>query len=212
MSGAEIISLISSTITIIQAVREICNHWKDADKLPLAMREVRDKLPIIVDTLERAAHKQNEAVYEKTYRESKSLAENCQKRAKKLEEIFQSIAVEGDAPLLVRYRKAVKSLGKGNQVEVLTRAIVEDVRLLVDNHAVRGPTEEQISELRQVIEDLSNIELSVSDDESSGSSWNTSYGSGAINVNSGSGTMNAPSGDSKQFLFGNPTIYNPKFG
>lgn len=137
MSGVEVVSLISATITFIRAAQDIYKTAKDAKGLPEAVREVAARLPIIENILNTA--KQNiegRSVNEEECNSIKPIIESCNLRAKKLEELFnEAVPKEGERDLR-RYWKAVKKYGQGNQVEKLMKGLLEDMQLLHCEHGL----------------------------------------------------------------------------
>ncbi|PNP60689.1 hypothetical protein FNYG_14579 [Fusarium nygamai] len=192
MSGAEIFGLISGTVSIIEAIRKLYSGLRDSENLPLAFREVLDRLPLVQDILQSAEYDVGNAD-EDSCRAIKKIVERCREKAKRLQTVFKEVAPSEGMSRFERYRMVVRRLGKGTQVEVLTKEMMEDVRLLVESHVVKAATETQITQLLKDIKDLSSMEPSVLDEESS-ITYNH-YGHGGQNVLAGPGSQYVNSGN-----------------
>ncbi|KAH7175989.1 hypothetical protein EDB81DRAFT_771653 [Dactylonectria macrodidyma] len=196
MSGAEVIGLISGITAIIETITKVYSSLKDANNLP-AFREVLERLPLVRDTLRTAGEHVGGNADEHSCQSIKKILEKCRDKAERLETILKEVAPSEDTPRFERYRMAVRRLGKGNQVEVLTKEMMEAVRLLVENHVVKAATEAQVAQLLKAIEDLSAMEPSVPDEDSS-VTYNH-YGQGGQNILAGSGSQYNNTGEGKQY-------------
>ncbi|KAL9945264.1 hypothetical protein ACHAP0_008119 [Verticillium nonalfalfae] len=165
MSGIEVVGLISAVIAIVGTIENIYNGLRDAKNLPRAFREVAEKLPLVRNTLQIAERHISANTDEEACQAIKNVLEKCKVKAEHLEEIFNAVAPEHPSRL-ERYRVVVRRLGKGNLVEVLTKEMMEDVRLLAVNRAIQAATESQIAELLKAIEELSSLEPSLLDEDS----------------------------------------------
>jgi hypothetical protein len=97
-------------------------------------------------------------------------------------------AIPGEgASRLTRYYKAVKSYGKGNEVETLMKKMLEDVQLLACEHGLKTVTKAQKDEIAQAIEEVSEVTPSVPDDDATQP--------GLLATNTGSGTQNNAVGE-----------------
>ncbi|KAJ5709099.1 hypothetical protein N7493_010433 [Penicillium malachiteum] len=180
MSGVELeaaVGLISGIIAIIQAVKQISDNVKDAANLPEAFREMGKRLPIVLSTLQIAQSQIERNADEESCHAMNAVMTNCNSNLKteQLRRIFDAVARSPDASRIECYRKAVRQWSKGKLVEVLAKDMIEDVRVLAMNRSIRAATKAQVAEFLKAIEDLANIEPSLSD----GSSFNQHhYGSG----------------------------------
>lgn len=113
MSGVEVVGLIGSTISIVQAITKIYQVIKDRKELPKAFEEVNNKLLLVKNTLELVQNsakdpsvRTNEVIHF-TVRE-------CQGRASALKKIFEDIRDTKDSSsksIAKRYRSIVLPLG-----------------------------------------------------------------------------------------------------
>jgi hypothetical protein len=125
MSGAEailVLGVISSIIAIVDGTKQVYDAATNAQGLPEAFREVAGRLPIVMNIL--VSTKQsidNGYADEDSCKGVKNVVEACEKKAKKLDELFhKAIPVDGVSDLKQYYR-AVKVWGKGNEVENLMK-------------------------------------------------------------------------------------------
>jgi hypothetical protein len=78
------------------------------------------------------------------------------------------------------------------------KGMLEDIKLLVSNQAVKAITEAEVEKLVKAIEEMSAMPPSLPED-SPGNSINN-YGFGTINANTGIGTQNNNTGSGKLFI------------
>ncbi|OBS25981.1 hypothetical protein FPOA_06511 [Fusarium poae] len=175
MSGIEIVGLIGSVVGIVQFIGEVSNALKNAKDLPEAFQEVGDRIALVRDILQNVERHIDGTAGDGTYQAIKAILENCKDKASQLEKIFQAVAPSDKTPRLKRYALAVKSLGKGKRVEVLAKGMIEDTQLLVLEHAAQAATEDQLANLADAVEVLSEMEPSLPEEESISQ---THYGSG----------------------------------
>lgn len=101
------------------------------------------------------------------------------------------------------YRTPLLRLGKGRRVESLMQGILKDLDALATNQLFKTATQSQVAQLKEAIDQLSNVESSVPDSDFEGSVTNTtqhiaSGGTGYQSVNSGQ-DQKINSGSGKQF-------------
>jgi hypothetical protein len=135
MSGAEagglVLGLISGTITLVEAIKQVYDAAKDQQGLPAAFREVAQRLPLVRDILTTAKATAEEGlVGVEASKAAESILQSCEKRVKKLEKIFRKVLPDENSSRLDRYYRAVRSLGKDGKVELLMRGILDDLSLL----------------------------------------------------------------------------------
>jgi len=197
MSGVEVIGLISAAISIFDAVTTLFDAIKDAQGLPQAFREVAARLPLVQDVLQTVAKQVNKShIDDGSYEAMKTLLESCKSKASALETVLQKTISPPEASRLERYYLAVKSLGKGNRVEILMKGILQDMQLLVGNNALKAASESQVQTLLTAVEELSTIPPSAPDED--GSHIYLNYGSGPQAINN-DGTQNINTGSGHQF-------------
>jgi predicted peroxiredoxin len=165
MSGAEAIVVfgsIASIITIIDEIKKIYDTATNARGLPTAFCEVAGCLPIIENILESAKeHINQRGTDEALCKGVKVTIQACEEKAKVLEELFQNVFSEDGASGKERYRKAVKSFGKGHAVENLMKGMLEDVQLLVCESGMKTANKTQKEQIAQAIVEVSALESSV---------------------------------------------------
>jgi hypothetical protein len=165
MSGAEtiaVLGVISSIISIVDGTKKVYDAATNAHGLPEAFREVAGRLPIVRNILGLAEqHIEKGDVDEDSCKGVKHVVEACEKKAKKLDELFHNAIPADGASDLKRYYKAVKACGKGNEVENLMKGMLEDVQLLACEHGMKTATKAQQQQLAQAITEVSAVGPSV---------------------------------------------------
>ncbi|CZR43688.1 uncharacterized protein FPRO_07395 [Fusarium proliferatum ET1] len=195
MSGIEVVGLVSGILTILETIGKLSDALKNAKDLPPAFHEVADKLPIVREILQAVEKHLSISADQVTNEAIKAVLKHCREKAEKLEKLFKAVEPSEDSSSFRRYALAVRSLGKGHRVEVLSQGMMEDVKLLVQNHAAQAATEVQVAKLSEAIRVMSSMESSLTEEEAISQ---THYGSGDNvagnkyagnhNENSGSGT------------------------
>lgn len=157
MSGVELIGAISGTIALIEAAVKVYNAATDASGLPEAVRGVAQRLPLAKDILQ-TTKSQVEAGEpdEDLCEEMIPILKGCKERVERLERIFQKVIPDANAPRKDRYVSAIKTIGKGKQVESLMKEILEDIQLLVGNRVMKSKKE--IGSLEKAIEEMSTLQ------------------------------------------------------
>lgn len=195
MSGIEVVGLVSGILTILETIGKLSDALKNAKDLPPAFREVADKLPIVRDILQAVEKHLSTSADQGTDEAIKAVLKRCREKAEKLEKLFKAVEPSEDSSSFRRYALVVRSLGKGHRVEVLSKGMMEDVKLLVQNHTTQAATEAQVAKLSEAIRVMSSMETSLPEEDTISQ---THYGSGDNvagnkyagnhNENSGSGT------------------------
>lgn len=144
MLGAEaiiVLGVISSIITIVDGTKQVYDAAKNAEGLLKAFHEVADRLLIIRNILDLAKQYINKGdVDEDSCKGVKHVVNTCEKKAKKLNKLFHKVIPTDGALRLERYILAVRTLDKGNQVEVLMKGMLEDIQLLAYEHSMKTAT------------------------------------------------------------------------
>lgn len=165
MSGAEavaVLGVVSSIITIVDGTKQVYDAATNAQGLPEAFRDVAGRLPIVRNILGVAKqHVEMGHVDEDSCKGVKLVVKACEKKAKKLDELFHKANSADGVSDLKRYYKAVKAYGKGNQVENLMKGMLEDVQLLACEHGMKTATKAQEEEIAQAITAVSALPSSV---------------------------------------------------
>ncbi|KAM0325461.1 hypothetical protein ACHAQA_007448 [Verticillium albo-atrum] len=125
----------------------------------------------------------------------KTIVERCKVKAEHLEKIINAAVPSEHSSWLERHRLAAQCIRKGDRVDVLTKEMMEDVRLLAMNRAINAATEAQITELLKATKEPSSTTHPLPNDDSvaqyhSGSGDNVIGDKvmGNLNVVNGSGT------------------------
>ena len=184
MSGAEaiaVLGVIGSIISIIDGTQKVYDAATNARGLPVAFREVADKLPIVCLILDTA--KQNigeDKVDNDSYEKVERVARDCEEKAKKLAELFDKAIPKEGASDLARYYNAVRALGRGGKVENLMKGVLEDVQLLACEHGMKTATKAQQGQILKAIAEVSAVSPSVPENEFQETGFtNNNYGSGS---------------------------------
>lgn len=181
MSGGEaalVLGLISSIITIIDTTKKVYDAATNKTGLPKAFGECAGKLPLVKNILESI---EKGSVDEEGCKEAKGVIEGCKKKVSTLEELFQKVIPADGASHLQRYYKAVKTLGKGNDVESLMKGILEHLALLISDRIMKTPTKTQQEHIAKAISEIRGLPKSIPDDLFQETSANINH--------SGSGTQ-----------------------
>jgi hypothetical protein len=165
MSGAEailVLGVISSIIAIVDGTKKFYDATTNKQGLPEAFREVADRLPIVRNILSSAKEYIDQGkVGEDSCNGVKHVVQGCEKKASKLDDLFHNLIPANGASDLKRYYKAVKALGKGNEVEGLMKGMLEDVQLLACEHGMKTATKVEQEQIAKAITEVSAIPASV---------------------------------------------------
>ena len=208
MSGAEgiaVLGVIASIVTIIDGTKKVYDAATNPQGLPEAFREVAGRLPIIENTLKSAKQNIEESkVNDDTCKGVKDTVEACQEKAKSLDKLFHKTIPADGTSRLKRYYMAVKSLGRGSEVETLMKGMLDDVQLLSCERGMKTATKAQQEQILKAIEELSAVSPSVPEHEF--------QETGFTNANYGSGTQynaqgeNIAQGSARQYMSGGGTM------
>jgi hypothetical protein len=202
MSGAEailVLGVISSIIAIVDGTKQAYDAASNAAGLPTAFREVAARLPIVQNILRSADRHIRDRNTENEWCEGiKPVVEDCKSKATRLEGLFQAVLPADGASRSERYLKAVRTLGKGNRVELLMKGILEDVRLLADNHGMNAITKTEVEQIIAAITEVSALPPSI--DEAQDTAFtNVNYGPGPQNNYNAQGDQYNNLGGGKQY-------------
>ncbi|KAH7108965.1 hypothetical protein EDB81DRAFT_769315 [Dactylonectria macrodidyma] len=210
------LSVIASTIAAVQAISSTYKTIQHLRGLPNEFNEVSRNLPLAQDTLGLARDRLQGLDLDDSSKEAlQPVVSGCEEKAKMLQDIFEKVEKGAksakDGFVLDFYRTSLLRLGKAHRVETLMRGILKGLDALATNQLFKTATQSQMAQLKEAIDQLSNVESSVPDsDFESGTnsqhiaSGGTGYqsnitgqdhkiasGSGHLNIVSGSGhTMN----------------------
>lgn len=200
MSGAEVLGLISSIISVIDASLEIYNAVKDSSGLPPSFRNVASRLPAINLTLRKALDGLDADRSDDSVETIKSSLEMCKRRVEELEGIFRSALRPSDASRISKPLKAMRTIRKADRVMFLKTGIMEDLQVLTASQAIQTATRAQIENLSETLRSghIRNGSPSVS-------IRNT--GSGRQTIHSGVGTQRTDDGPLFSGVFHGPIYY-----
>ncbi|KAH8744302.1 hypothetical protein F5883DRAFT_439993 [Diaporthe sp. PMI_573] len=161
-SGAEILSLINSSIDIIKLAVEIYGIVKSYKELPKGFDEIDKQLPLAQDTL-RHVRKRVASLDAATRDKVMAVMERCDKNIKALEKIFEEIKDTQGKGVKTAYKRVVKTIGKRGRAEDLMQDIVADVKSLAEYQVFQ--LADQVDALQKAIDDLAEAGPSIPDAE-----------------------------------------------
>ena len=121
-----VLSLISSIILIINAIKQVYEAIKDEAGLPTNFKKVATKLPLILRLLEDAKTYVSESADKTIEAAFRPIIKNCETQSIQLQKLFEKVILEGDSRW-DRYIKAAWTIGKGGRVESLIQGILDDL-------------------------------------------------------------------------------------
>ncbi|KAI9742898.1 MAG: hypothetical protein M1818_003627 [Claussenomyces sp. TS43310] len=165
MSGAEAIAVLgvtSSIIAIVDGAKQVYDAAANAQGLPKAFRDVAGRLSIVRNIIDAAKqHIDKDDVDEQSCEAVKDVVNACEKKARKLHELFLKVIPTDNASRTERYLSALRVLGKGNQIETLMKGILEDVQLLACEHGMKTATKAQQEQVAKAITEVQAIPPSI---------------------------------------------------
>jgi len=201
------LSVIASTIGIIQAISATYNTLQKLRGLPNEFEEVNRYLPLAEETLSLACKQlEGQALDESSKKTLEPLVSDCRDKAEMLQKIFKKVeekaksANEGSA--LHFYRMSLLRLGKAHRVETLMHGILKGLDALATNQLFRTATESQIAKLEEAIGEMSKRESSVPDSDLE-NGMNSQYISSG-----GTGYQSNISGEDHKIVSGSGRQYN----
>lgn len=208
MSDAELIGIISSIISIVDASLKIYEAVEDASSLPRCFRNVAARLPVVQDTLETArATLQEEEDKEDMEKLSRiksrdalvKILESCYDKATMLNKTLQTIMPTQGTSKTRRYVKAIQMFPAADKIESLMNGILHDVHVLAANHSVKSATRTQVNDLIDMIRNtkVEKREYIYTDCRTTATSCNT--GRESKFVHDGQGNRNMSLGTGIQF-------------
>lgn len=166
MSSAEaglVIGLISGVISIIEATKTVYDAAKDAKDQPEAFGQVAARLPIVTEIL-RSAEERASALEETALEALEHTLESCKAKAENLKTIFQEVIRKDDDKWYDRYKKALSTLGNGDEVECLMEGILKDIQVLICERLKGAAIEAQVKEIEEAINQMNEMPCSLPDD------------------------------------------------
>ncbi|KAI4861171.1 SesA protein [Hypoxylon rubiginosum] len=195
MSAADVISLISGIIAIIDASLKLYDAIDDASGLPQSFRDVSARLPLVQNTLETASSGLTDETDARSTTSTSRTAltkvlESCRDKAAALQKVLQAVIPATNASRMTRYLKALRTIPNADKVETLMDGILGDLQVLTGNHAVKAATRAQVERLIGAAkegEGLNDSSPTVSLHNASTGSQYVHSGQGNQNVSTGSG-------------------------
>ncbi|KAE8136587.1 hypothetical protein BDV38DRAFT_283799 [Aspergillus pseudotamarii] len=196
MSGAEaalVLGVISSVIAIVDGAKKVYDAAADAHGLPKAFAEVAGRLPIVKEILRVAEqHIRNEDVGRQSCQAMEPIVKACEAKAKKLDVLFQKVLPPDGASRAERYLKALRTLGKGNRVELLMKGMLEDVQLLASERGMKTVTTIELDQITNAIREVSALPPSIDEHLLSDPAFS--------NINQGPGTQTNYQAQGDQYI------------
>ncbi|KAH7124971.1 hypothetical protein B0J13DRAFT_531240 [Dactylonectria estremocensis] len=196
------LSVITSTITVVQAISSTYKAIQHLRGLPNEFNEVGRNLPLAQDILGLARDQlRGLALDESSKKALQPLVSGCEEKAKMLQDIFEKVEKKvknaEDGSILTFYRSSLLHLGKAHRVETLMQGILRGLDALATNQLFKTATQSQMAQLKGAIVQLSNVESSILDSDFEGSVTQNIASEGTAhqpvvsgqdrNINSGSG-------------------------
>ena len=178
-----VLSLISSTITILEAAHDIYEAASDASGLPQKLRVAAEQIPLVHNALRLAEQNlQANNVTQEAVHSTKPVLEQCKNNAAKVKGIFDTSIPTKDASRVERLKKAVGIKIKGSKAKEYMEEVCRSMELLAQNQVFQDA--ETLQDIKAAIEQLTN----TSDEEEEQPQF-VHYGTGAISANTGGGTQ-----------------------
>ncbi|EFY95448.1 hypothetical protein X797_009246 [Metarhizium robertsii] len=203
------LSIIASTLAIVQAISMTYKAIQHLSGLPNEFREVNRNLPLVQSTLNLARDQLLGLPLDEPSKIAiQPVVSACKEKAKALQDIFDKVGKgvksTKDGSLLDFYRNYLRPLGKAHRVENLMQGILRDLDALATNQLFKTATRSQMALLKEAIDQLSHVESSVPDSDFDGPGTNlnqsiSSGGTGYQSVNSGQ-DQKINSGGGKMFV------------
>lgn len=164
------LSVIASTIAVVQAISSTYGAIKHLKGIPKEFSEVNLSLPLVQDTLGLASDQLSGVDLDESSRRAiEPVLSDCHAKAIALRDIFQKVDNRKndtkDGSLIDFYRTILLRLGKAHRVESLMQGILRGLKALAINQLFRTATQSQIVQLEQAIDRLSSVESSVPDSD-----------------------------------------------
>ncbi|RYP29542.1 hypothetical protein DL767_006670 [Monosporascus sp. MG133] len=199
-AGANVISLISETIAVLETTAGDYSIVKDDKGLLKALHEAGRGLLLVKDALQTAQKQLGGRNLAGDPQTAMGSLEACNTKANLSQSIFKDVAQAPEILRFERYKAAVRQEGKGNTVEVLVRGMMNDVCDLAKDRAIKAAMKDHVKGLRDAIDKLSTMELSVLN-KVPGNTFSY-YGAGTQNIHTGSGNQFAGATFSGSVHFG----------
>ena len=190
VTAAPVIDLIRQADQTIQTIINLDRDVKDAAGLPRVFPEVAQRLPLVQHALNIVERQITRSNPDETYlRGIEPGLRNCKDKTERLENIFQVVLPLTDSATRYQlYRDAVHSFGRGDRLETLMKGILEDLTVMIRNHAAKAASPALLQGLDQAIQELSEMSPSLPEDASRGVNIiNTGPGTQVILLHQGTG-------------------------
>ncbi|CEJ93679.1 hypothetical protein VHEMI09253 [[Torrubiella] hemipterigena] len=131
MSGAEVLGIISTVISIIDTTIQLSITIKDEASLPSNFKTVAAKLPLIAKLLDNTERYVEEEANNDLASTFLAILRDCEEKATKLQVLFEKVVPANGDSRVDRYIKAARTIGNGGRVETLMKAILDGLQLLM---------------------------------------------------------------------------------
>lgn len=156
MSGLEVLSVISSIISIVDAIVNISESCKDVDGMPSSMRDAHARLPLVTATLDLIKNDGGSNWDPNSRRAMEKVLKACEKKATRLSKMFRA-SIPPELPKQ-SFRKRFTNAAlmtirvhRSRKIDSLMKGILEDIQLLADNRALSDATRYRIRESTEAI-------------------------------------------------------------
>ncbi|KAJ4359180.1 hypothetical protein N0V85_009469 [Neurospora sp. IMI 360204] len=159
MSAVEVVSLLSTIISIVSAAIDVYDAYQDINGLPDVVKYALAQFHFVKDTLETVRndvdeHRRNPNP--KSYQAMKEILRSCQAKISSLDKIFSAIIPRPQKDTKTqpsfrqrfsRFTTAVSfTFNRGKKVEYLMKGVRQDIKLLAYNRILSPATRDQIKD------------------------------------------------------------------
>ncbi|KAF3902587.1 hypothetical protein ABW21_db0207830 [Orbilia brochopaga] len=218
------LSVVASTIAIVQALSKTYEIIKKTAGLPGAFEEVSQQLPIVDHTLRNARSRLRRGPDPTDEEEAVIIAilKPCQEKLEKLKQIFEKLQEKcqhDGGPTIWKKMQGtyhrVLAGAKANRVETLMEDILKSIKMLALNQVFKLAMAQDLTDIDNSINKIASVEPSLPDSEFEGSGTinaQQTVASGAHgqqnNVQGGENTFNSgmyiATGTGHTFHYGEP--------
>ncbi|KAK3947729.1 hypothetical protein QBC32DRAFT_270226 [Pseudoneurospora amorphoporcata] len=159
MSAVEVVSLLSTIISIVSAAIDLYDAYQDINGLPDVVKYALAQFHFVKDTLETVRndvdeHRRNPNP--KSYQAMKEILRSCEAKISSLDKIFSAIIPRPQKDTKTqpsfrqrfsRFTSAVSfTFNRGKKVEYLMKGVRQDIKLLAYNRILSPATRDQIKD------------------------------------------------------------------
>jgi hypothetical protein len=135
----------------IKVLNRINEFKSDIDEVPKTFRDVKSKLPLLIDILNRTkAQTEAHHVSESTAKALLPVVQSCELEVQRLNDIITKVIPVGSITSLSRHWMAIKSLSKDQTVQDIVSSLDGSIRILTYHQSTRSAELTQSLVLRPV--------------------------------------------------------------